>query len=97
MAIGVMDLVFLFGCGGLLRNACEPAAIEERLVIRADLRGIVTAAVIATCLPRNRIGKLSGLILFRAWEGATRGVSPPIARAILRGSHALEADARSRG
>lgn len=86
-ARGITELVFLFGCSGLLRNACEPTLIEERLVIRVSPRAIGTAAIIAACLPRNRYGELSKLILLRVfgrlahkrlpWPGKKRGKTLP--------------------
>ncbi|HEX7390734.1 MAG TPA: GNAT family N-acetyltransferase, partial [Acidiphilium sp.] len=81
IAGGVTDLIFLYGCQGYLGHACEPTVIEERLVIRVSPRGLATAAIVAACLPRNRIGELSRLILLRVLkeiaDGRRRGLPRP--------------------
>jgi hypothetical protein len=58
IADGVGEIIFPFGCEGLLKAACETLHMEECVVIRPNLRGLLTAAMVATCLPRTRIAKL---------------------------------------
>ncbi|MDB5393473.1 MAG: hypothetical protein JWM91_979 [Rhodospirillales bacterium] len=58
IAYGIGEIIFPFGCEGLLKSACETLHIEERLVIRASARGIFTAILVSLCLPKTRIANL---------------------------------------
>lgn len=71
---GVRELIFPFGCAGLLRDACTPLQIEERIVIRASVRGIATALALSASLARTRIGAL-------VWRTLSAGVAGKIAPA----------------
>jgi hypothetical protein len=55
---GIGEIIFPFGCEGLLKSACETLQIDERVVIRPSLRGLMTAVAVALCLPKTRIAKL---------------------------------------
>jgi hypothetical protein len=68
IADGIGEIIFPFGCEGLLKSACETLRIEERVVVRSSVRGILTAALVAVCLPQTRIAKLVLATLRAAWR-----------------------------
>jgi hypothetical protein len=75
IADGIGEIIFPFGCEGLLKSACETLEIDERVVIRCSLRGVVTAAAVGLCLPKTRIAKLVRAALRAALCRGTGAVS----------------------
>jgi hypothetical protein len=71
---GVRELMFPFGCAGLLRDACVPVQIEERIVIRTSVAGIATALTLSAALAWTRIGAL-------VWRTLSTGIACKIAPA----------------
>jgi hypothetical protein len=103
IADGIGEIIFPFGCEGLLKSACETLRIEERVVIRTSVRGILTAALVAVCLPKTRIAKLVLATLRAAWRqrrgqpsflrSAWPGMTAPPMHSIVQGT-AAECDDR---
>jgi hypothetical protein len=102
IADGIGEIIFPFGCEGLLKSACETLRIEERVVIRTSVRGIVTAILVAVCLPKTRIAKLVVATLRAAWlkkreqlsvsRSAWPGLTAPRKHSIAHGAAAECAD-----
>ena len=63
MADGITEILFPFGCEGMLKSACEPLWVEERVVIRPTVRGICTGIAVALSQPNTRLGMTMRAIL----------------------------------
>lgn len=107
IAEGVTEVIFPFGCAGLLGNACEVLPIEEWVIIQASPRGIFTAVLLVMCKPRSRMAKAVRHTLgmrFALWaeRRSTRGGTPAaviqmVRRTRLAGRPAVAQRVRSRG
>ena len=63
IAIGISEIIFPFGCEGMLKSACEALWVEERVVIRPSVRGICTGLAVALGQPNTRLGMTVRAIL----------------------------------
>ncbi len=60
---GCRELVFVHGCSGVLRHACERQLLEEVLFTRRSAAAYLTAGVISAVKPNTSIGRLARLAL----------------------------------
>ena len=62
---GCRELVFVHGCSGVLRHACERQLLEEFLFTRRSVAAYLTTSVISVIKPNTSIGRLARLTLSR--------------------------------
>jgi uncharacterized protein (DUF433 family) len=59
VARGFHELLFVHGCSGILRHACDPVPIQQILVARRTVRAKLALAGLARLKPGTRVGQLA--------------------------------------